>query len=269
MKNIFVYIFVMALLTSSNTFAKKWDLASQAWTFKEFTLCETLVKMESLNLRYIELFPGQKMDDKSDKTTHFTMSDEEIMELKALLKKHKIKATSYGVVSPNKKDEWTQLFVFAQKMGIKTIVSEPKQELLPFVDELCQQYKISVAIHNHPNPTRYWSPEIVQKALEGRSKYIGVCPDLGHWTRSGLNAADCLKQLEGHILEVHTKDVNATTTEGHAVVWGEGIINWDDVFAELKRQKFAGKFVIEHEYNWTNPMPDLKKNIDFFNLKTQ
>lgn len=260
---------VVGVLAAVVAKGKKWSIASQAYTFKEFTLSEALVKMEKLNIKYVEIFPKQKLAPGDDRTTHFSMPEEQISELKALLKKHHVKASSYGVISPRKEKDWKKLFEFAKKMGIKTIVSEPLQEHLAMIDELCQQYKIKVAIHNHPIPTRYWDPEIVVKALEGRSKYMGVCADVGHWTRSGLNATECLKKLEGRIIELHMKDVNKTNKEGHAVVWGKGVIDWNRVFDELIRQKFVGKFVIEHEINWNNPVPDLTKNIAFFNSKTK
>jgi sugar phosphate isomerase/epimerase len=271
MQKILLFIMIISsnLLSTSSAYSQKWKIASQAWTFKEFTLNETLNKLESLDIKYVELYPGQKWAKGDDRTTHFSMTAQQIVEFKALLKKNHVKATSYGVVSPNEEAEWVKLFAFAKAMGIKTIISEPKQEQLEMVDGLCQKYKIRLAIHNHPDPTRYWNPEIVLKAFEGRSKYIGACTDLGHWTRSGLDAAECLKKLEGRIFEIHMKDVNRTDKEGHAIVWGEGVIDWDKVFGELKRQKFAGKFVIEHEYNWSNPVPDIKKNLAFFNLKTK
>ena len=269
MKNLLTIILIgFAMLNASNIYAGKWDLACQAWTFHKFTLSETLEKMEKLGIKHIELFPKQPFSPTDDRTTHFSMPDGQMDDLKNMLKKHGIKVTSYGVISPNKEKDWKQLLEFAKKMGIKTIASEPKQELIPMIDKLCQEYKIKVAIHNHPDPTRYWNPDIVLEALEGTSKYMGACTDLGHWTRSGLDATECLKKLEGKIFEVHMKDVNKTDKTGHAVVWGEGIINWNKIFNELKRQKFKGKFVIEHEYNWDKPVPDLKKNIAFFNEKT-
>ncbi|WP_075590559.1 sugar phosphate isomerase/epimerase family protein [Labilibacter marinus] len=270
MKRILLVMMIISSGILANTAqAGNWEIAAQAWTFHKFTLTETLEKMEQLDIRYIELFPKQKFSPTDDRTTHFSMSEEQREYLKTLLKKHKIKVTSYGVISPQKEEEWKQLFEFAKAMGIKTIVSEPKQELLPMIDKLCVKYKIRVALHNHPDPTRYWDPEIVLKALEGRSEYMGACTDVGHWTRSGLDATECLKKLEGKIFEIHMKDVNKTTTEGHAVVWGEGVIDWTKVFGELKRQNFKGKFVIEHEYNWTKPVPDLKKNLEFFSTATK
>lgn len=271
MKKNIVFMMILGFAILSVSFAKgpKWKMACQAYTFNRFALSEALEKMDSLNIRYVELYPGQKMLPGDDRTTYFTMPESQIEELKALLKKHNIEAISYGVVTPDNEADWIKVFEFAQKMGIGTIVSEPAEEHLSIVDGLCQKYKIRLAIHNHPDPSRYWDPEIVAKALEGRSKYMGACTDLGHWTRSGLDATESLRKLEGRIIEIHMKDVNKTDKTGHAVIWGEGIINWDSVFAELRRQKFDGPFVIEHEHNWDNPVPDVRKSLTFFDSKVK
>lgn len=243
----------------------KWDIACQAYTYKEFTLSEALAEMEKLNIKFVELYSGQMMSPDDQRNTHFSMPLEQRIDLKSLLKKHHIKVKSYGVITPENETEWISLFEFANEMGIETIATEPEQSQLEMIDDLCQKYKVRIAIHNHPDPSRYWDPKITKKALEGRSEYVGVCADFGHWTRSGLDATQCLRMLEGRIFEIHMKDVNKTDKTGHAVVWGQGVINWNQVFDELRRQKFSGKFVIEHEYNWNKPTPELVKNIAFFN----
>ncbi len=38
-----------------------WKLGSQAWTFNKFTFFETVDKIKSCNLKYVEAFPGQKL----------------------------------------------------------------------------------------------------------------------------------------------------------------------------------------------------------------
>lgn len=239
------------------------DLACQAWTFKQFPLEEALQKMQALGLKYIEMYPKQQMSKTDTRTTSFDMSDAQLADLKKMLKHYQVKAISYGVVSPRKLSDWEVLFRFAKRLGVQTIVSEPNEDLFPEIDRLCRQFHIRVAIHNHAVPTRYADPVKVKKLLKDRSKYMGVCADIGHWTRSGFQAADCLNLLEGRIFEIHAKDVDGTTRKAHPVVFGEGVLDWKAVFAELKRQRFKGKFVIEHETSWENPVPDLKKNIAF------
>ena len=44
-------------------------------------------------------------------------------------------------------------FDFAKDMGLETIVSEPGEKDFPKLDELCGEYEINIAIHDHPKPS--------------------------------------------------------------------------------------------------------------------
>ena len=127
-----------------------------------------------------------------------------------------VKMLSYGVTSLFKDiDKSRKTFEFAKAMGIETIVAEPELDAGETVDKLCQQYNIRVAIHNHPKPSRYWNPDTVLKFCQGRSKSIGACGDTGHWMRSGLNPIECLKKLDGRLIEFHFKDLNEAGPQAH------------------------------------------------------
>src|SRR5207237_8207415 len=133
---------------------------------------------------------------------------------------------AYGVVKPGSDDEWRQLFEFGKAMGIETFTAEPNEKDLPLVSKLCDEYNINVAIHNHPTPKHYWNPDMVLAAIKGQSKHIGACADVGHWVRSGLDAVECLKKLEGHVLHLHMKDLDDRKgEEDRDVHWGTGVVN--------------------------------------------
>ena len=68
------------------------------------------------------------------------------------------------------------------------------------VDRLCEEYKITLALTNHPKPAPYWNPDAVLNACKGRSKRIGASGDIGHWMREGLNPLECVKTLEQRLL---------------------------------------------------------------------
>jgi hypothetical protein len=158
------------------------------------------------------------------------------------------------------------VFDFAKEMGIETLISEPALEALDLVEKLCEEYKIKVALHNHPKPSVYWNPDIVLKACEGRSSLIGACADTAHWMRSGLNSLECLKKLEGKIICVNLKDINEFgDPNAHDVIWGTGKADIKGLLEELHRQNFKGVLSVEYEYNWTNSMPDIRESIRYFN----
>jgi sugar phosphate isomerase/epimerase len=234
-----------------------WMLGSQAYSFNRFTFAEAVRKIDSCNLRYVEGFPGQKIGGGLNGTMGPDMDDVTRTAVLALLKAKNVKLVAFGVTGANNEQGWIKLFEFCKAMGIGTITSEPAEKDLPLLSKLADQYQINVAIHNHPNPSHYWNPDILLNAIKGQSNRIGACADIGHWCRSGLDPVACLKKLEGHVLHSHMKDLNEMGKNGHDVHWGEGVSNIPGVIAELKRQNFKGALSAEYEYNWLANSQDI------------
>ncbi|MEF8788089.1 MAG: family 16 glycoside hydrolase, partial [Planctomycetota bacterium] len=238
-----------------------WNLGVQAWTFKKYTLFEAIDKTASLGLDWIEAYPGQKVGGPYPDTEFKPGVSKEVrMAVKKKLKQAGLRLSNFGVVGlPNDEEKCRKVFEFAEDMGVRTIVSEPPMEAIDTISELCGEYEIPVAIHNHPKPSPYWNPEKVLEASQGR-KWIGACVDPGHWERSGVDPVEGLKKLEGNIKTLHLKDV----VDGEDVVWGTGDKTIKAVLKELDRQGFEGPLSIEYETNWTSQMPDLRRCIDYY-----
>ena len=176
-----------------------------------------------------------------------------------------LKLINFGVVKCKSEEEWKQVFEFAVAMGIETVTAEPLPEHLILIDQFANEYGINVAIHNHPSPSRYFHPDSVLNALNGRSNRMGACADVGHWIRSGLDPVDCIKKLNNKIISFHFKDLNEKSREAHDVIWGTGITDVETVLNEIKKQDFNGVFTIEYEYNWDNNMPEVIESAKYFN----
>ncbi len=243
----------------------EWKLAVQARTFRLFTIKETLDKLNELGIKYIELYPGQRIGAGIEGTTAYDADEKTRDKIKELLDKKGIKAINYGMVQGNTEEQWNQIFTFARDMGIETIVSEPMAKFMDHIEMLCDKYDIRFAIHNHPKPTRYWHPVIVASVIAARSNRIGVCGDIGHWVRSGLNPVECVSQLQEKFISFQLKDLNNFGVRAaHDVPWGVGNSNVAGVMHELRRQGFKGSFSIEYEHNWENSMPEIAESIAYF-----
>ncbi|SEO03099.1 Sugar phosphate isomerase/epimerase [bacterium A37T11] len=242
-----------------------WKLGTQTYTFKKFTFFEAVDKAISCGVSYIEAYPGQNLGGGLEGTMDFKMPLAQREAILKKLKEKKITLVAFGVVNADNAEEWKQLFDFAKAMGVKNINTEPKDADLPLIGQLANQYKILVSFHNHPNPSHYWSPQIVLDAIaKTNSKYVGSCADVGHWLRSGLDPLTCIKQLKGHINHLHFKDLNEKGPDAHDVPWGTGVLGVNTILEELKRQKFKGMFSAEYEYNWDNNQPEVKQSVENF-----
>lgn len=232
-------------------------LGVQMWTFKEFSFSDALNKMDSSGIKNIEAFIGQNLGGGLTGKYGLDMSGDTRTKLKALLAKHGIQAVAMGVIVPKNKQEWIKTFELAKDMGMSYITAEPIKTQWDMVDSLAGVYGIPVAIHDHPKPNMYWSPDSVLAAIQGHS-HIGSCADVGHWARNGLNPVDCLKKLDGHIIGVHLKDVvKSDDPKARDTIVSKGVVDFPAVLAELKRQNFKGMLSIEHESNWYHNLPDV------------
>jgi sugar phosphate isomerase/epimerase len=247
-----------------------WKLGLQAWTTNHLSLMETLDVVKSLGLKYIEMFPGQKLEKGVDGKFDHNSSAEARIKVKAKLKELGITATSYGVVTLGKAEvDVRKVFDFAKDMGLLTIVCEAEPGMFDMLDKLVREYSINIALHNHPEPSRYWNPDTVLAAIAGHDPRIGSCSDLGHWPRSGLKPVDCVHKLEGHVIEAHLKDTNKIGKGASDVVLGTGAGDIPAVLAELHRQGFRGVFSIEYEIqNRTNIIDELKQYVATFDKIT-
>lgn len=253
--------------TGRNDVTDNWKIGVQLWTFRMFTFAAALDKVDSAGAKNIEAFWGQPLGADMKDTFGINMSAESRTKIKELLHSKGITMVAMGVIYPKNRDEWKKSFDLAKDFNLSYITSEPQKYLWDLVDSLAGVYNIRVAIHEHPRPNAYWSPDSVLAALKGHPN-LGACADIGHWARSGLNPVDCLKKLDGHIYGVHLKDITKfDNTHAADTVVSKGVIDFPPIFAELKRQKFNGMFSIEHESNWYNSMPDVKETIDFYNVQ--
>lgn len=251
-----------------------WKLGAQAYTFKLFTFSEAIDKIDSCGLKYVEAYPGQSIGGGIEGKMDYNMNADTRAKVLQLLKAKGIRLFAYGVVNPDNEVDWKKLFEFGKAMGIQTFTSEPAEKDIPLISRLCEQYKINLAIHNHPRPKHYWDPNVVLAAIKGQSNRIGACADIGHWVRSGLDPIESMKKLEGHILHLHMKDLNYKEGKDNGaddrdVHWGTGIANTDGVIKELKRQNFKGMISAEYERNWENNVPDVTASIHYFRKTLQ
>jgi len=247
---------------------KKFPIAVQCWTFRKFSFFETLKKVKDLGIQYLQPYPGQVLGEDMPKARFdHNLDDEQIRLVKSRLRENSIRLVSYGVVNfENNEESMRKVFDFAKKMRIRTIVTEPRFDDYSLIERLVKDYNINIAIHNHPEPSKYARPETVLEHVKGLDERIGSCADTGHWMRTGVNPVNALRLLKGRILDVHLKDLNEFGTKSaYDVPFGQGKADIHDILAELTLQNYHGYLSIEHERreDIDNPSPAIRKGIEY------
>lgn len=259
-------IFILFSCTTNKI--HKFPIAMQCWTFRHFTFFETLDKIDELGIKFLQAYPGQRLDSSMpDVKMGHNLSDSLMQFVKSKLNEHGIKLVSYGVVGfENNEVSMRQVFDFAKNMGIEIIVTEPKFDDYSLIEKMVKEYNIKIAIHNHPLPSKYALPETVLEHITGLDNRIGACADTGHWLRTSVVPLDALKMLTGRIVDVHLKDLNEFgKKEAFDVPFGQGKADIKSVLTELSRQNYQGYLTIEYENEEEadNPSPSIAKGIEY------
>jgi sugar phosphate isomerase/epimerase len=237
-----------ALLAMSLFAPKDWKLGVALYTFNRESFPGQLAKADSAGLKYVEGFTFSKSGPELKDSAMMNLSPAGIGKLKAILGKTDLKMESIYLVGGKTVAAWKKEFEIAKQFNVKYVTAEPPVNMWDSIDSLAGVYGMKLAIHNHWKGTSaYWHPDSTLAALKGHPNF-GVCADLGHMPKSGINPVDALKKLEGRIIAIHLKDIAAYDDPKLVdVVVGTGVIDFPAVFKELERQKFNGHIIIERD----------------------
>ncbi|MCF2505705.1 sugar phosphate isomerase/epimerase [Dyadobacter sp. CY107] len=245
-KSAFLFAACATLLAMNRLAPRDWKLGVALYTFNPFTFEGQLAKADSAGLKYVEGFTFAKAGPELKDSIMMKLSPSGIAKLKTILDKTGLKMESIYLVGGKTVNDWKKEFEIAKQFNVKYVTAEPPVKMWDSIDSLAGIYGMKLAIHNHWKGTSaYWHPDSTLAALKGHPNF-GVCADLGHMPKSGINPVEALKKLEGHIIAIHLKDIAAYDDPKLVdVVVGTGVIDFPAVFKELERQNFNGHIIIE------------------------
>jgi len=237
----------------------------QSYSFRNFKLEPALKKTQELGLKYAEFYRGHVPTDSKP---------EALDGIKKLCKEYGITPVAFGVEGFSKDhDKNKKTFDFAQALGIKYLSADPTPDSFDSLDKLCEATKIAIAIHPHgpqgKTLHRWYSAEVIMKAVKDHHPLIGTCLDTGHLIRSAqlgekLDPVQQVKVMGARNFGLHLKDHD--NTKKIDVPYGDksGVLDVAGVLKALKEVKFAGYISIEYEANADNPSPDIAKCVSYF-----
>lgn len=246
---------------------RDWKLGVALYTFNQFPFPEQLAKADSAGLKFVEGYTFGKAGAELRDSLIMNLSGDGIEKLRRQVSDKGLRMESVYLVGGKTVDKWVREFELAKKLQVKYVTAEPPVELWDSVDSLAGAYGLKVALHNHwKGVSAYWHPDSVLAALKNHPNFK-VCADLGHWPKSGINPVEGLKKLEGHLIALHLKDIAAyNDPKLKDVPVGTGVINFPEVFKELKRQNFSGHIIIERDtQDKPSNLPVVIQTVKYYN----
>src|SRR5262245_28942887 len=172
-----------------------------SYSVRRLSLDDAIKATRRLGLGYISL-----------KDFHLPMNSttDQRREVAEKIRQAGLKLMGCGVVyMKNDEQQIRNAFEYARDAGIPTIVASPDPAAIAIVDRIVKEFNIRIAIHNHgPEDKLYPTPESVAKAITGYDSRIGLCIDIDHTTRAGLDAAREIRKYASRLYELHYRDID-------------------------------------------------------------
>jgi len=240
---------------SGGTGQDRMKLGMASYTFRKFGLDETIAMTKRLGLERIAF-----------KDFHLAMDSTEA-EIRAVAKKVAdagLDLYGCGVVYMNNEAEVNRAFDYAKAAGMRVIIGVPEHSLLPLVNRKVQEYDIKLAIHNHgPGDERYPSPESAYTRIKDLDPRMGLCIDIGHTKRIGIDPSVPAERYFDRLHDIHIKDVSAASKEGSTVEIGRGVINIPKFLRTILRLNYTGAVSLEYEKDAEDPLPGSAESIGY------
>ena len=238
------------------------------YTMHAHTLERALEIQQNIDCHYMGLMEG---------TIGYDASDAEIAAYKEKCAAYGVEVVSAGPLYYDTKEKLEACCRFAKRYGMKYIsvvpfewnpkiagiadnnerrkVLDPREwrlesdRMMDALDECVKKYDLRAAVHNHGPDNAYLYPtaEASMKRIGNRDKRIGVCLDVGHERRAGLDPAEFIRRNPDRIVEVHLKNIKIDPVQNFAKEGPRGELDIPGILKALGDTGFDGYCLVEFE----------------------
>src|SRR5438067_1202011 len=229
------------------------------YTLRELPIEEAIKAVKRVRLKYVSIKNVKNHIDLSH-------TPEQRKERAQMFREAGLIPLSVGNVSMRTGEAYLRkAFEYARDIGVPTIVCAPSLDAIPVLDKMVKEFDIRLAIHNHgPEDKGFFpSPFDVMRAVEKFDKRIGLCIDVGHTARAGVDPADSILKCQERLYDLHMKDISALGDKNTPIEGGRGILDSKSILAALLKIKYQGLVGFEYEKDAKDPVPGLAESVGY------
>lgn len=245
------------------------QIGVQSYSFRDRPLDDAIKAMVEIGLGECELFAGHvepKMKRDELRKWRTTVSMDHFHDIRKKFDDAGILlyAYNYSFRDDYTDEEIARGFEMAKALGVGIITASSTLSVVDRVDREAQKAKIKVGFHGHSDtkhPNEFSSPDSFEKAMAGRSPYIDINLDIGHFFAAGFDPVDFLNKHHERIVTLHIKD--RKKNQGENMPFGEGDTPIKPVLQLLEKKKYRIPANIEYEYNGGDTVVEVKKCFEY------
>ena len=246
------------------------QLGVQSYSFRDRSLDDAIKAMVEIGLGECELYDGHvepehlsREEVRKWRTTvsmdHFRGIRKKFDDAGVLLY-----AYNYSFRDDYSDEEIARGFEMAKALGVGIITASSTLSVVDRVDREAKKAKIKVGFHGHDDtsdPNEFSTPESFEKAMAGRSEYINVNLDIGHFFAAGFDPVAFINKHHERIVTLHIKD--RKRNHGDNMPFGQGETPIKPVLQLLEKKKYKIPANIEYEYEGADTVAEVRKCLEY------
>ena len=232
-------------------------LGVATFSLRNFDRTEVISMLQALHVRHISV-----------KSFHMPYEDspEELAAGVEAFARAGIEIVSGGNngITKDNDDHVRMFFEYAKAVGIPLLVIAPTAKNMPRIERFVKEYDIQVAIHNHgPEDPHFPGPRDALEVIRDMDPRVGVCIDIGHAARTGVDVVEACAEAGDRLLDVHMKDLRDVNDRASQCIVGEGVLPVADIFRQLAKMDYRGYVNLEYEIDGNDPLPGMKQSFAY------
>ena len=161
-------------------------------------------------------------------------------------------------------------FECGRAAGLSTMTASydepPDRDTLLLTERFVREYDMRLAFHNHgPEDKIFPSPYDVWTAVQPYDPRLGLCIDVGHSARAGVDPVLAILKCRSRLYDVHMKDTLAGVGDKKDVPVGLGFGRLDirGIMAALIEVGYRYQVGLEDELDSADPVPGIAQSLGY------
>jgi sugar phosphate isomerase/epimerase len=232
-------------------------LGVATYSLRELSRADAIAAVRALRVKYVNI-----------KSFHlpYESTPEELAAGRRAFQDAGLTIVGGGVITLEKDDDADirTYFEYARAAGFPLMIIAPTPATLPRIERFVREYGIGVAIHNHGPEDRYFpGPRDALRVIRDMDPRVGLCVDLGHTARTGVDVVEALAQAGERLLNIHAKDLKDLRDGDSQCVVGEGAMPLPAIFRQLVAMGYKGSVDLEYEIDPKDPLPGMQRSFAY------
>jgi sugar phosphate isomerase/epimerase len=232
-------------------------LGVASYSLRKFSRAQAIEMTKALGTPYINL-----------KSMHLELNStpEQIQQARKEFTDAGLTIVGAGTIRFAKYDEAEirQAFEYGKQAQMPVLVVMPEKEVLPKLEKWVKEYDQKIAVHNHgPEDKNFPTPQSVLEVVKDMDPRCGLCIDIGHTTRTGVDVVESIAQAGPRLLDMHVKDLRDLRAKDSQCDCGDGKMPFPAIFQQLVKMGYKGCANLEYEIKENNPLPGMQRSFSY------